>query len=139
MDELPQSWESILGLQFEHLVLNNRKTLHKILQIPAHEIIYSNPYLQRETKAHQACQIDYMIQTKYKVLYVFEIKLSKNPVDIGVIKEVETKIERLLKPKGMSVRPILVHVNGVSDELLHRNYFASIVDFSQLFDNGDFK
>lgn len=133
MEGLPQAWESILGLQFEHLVINNRKTLHKILQIPAHEIIFSNPYLQTETKAYKGCQIDYMIQTKFNVLYLFEIKFSKYALGSSVIDEVQEKIASLQRPKGMSVRPILIHVNGITDELIAKEFFATIIDFSEFF------
>jgi AAA+ ATPase superfamily predicted ATPase len=130
MESLPIGWESIMGLQFENLVLNNRKTLHKILQIPGHEIIYSNPYLQRQTESRPGCQIDYLVQTKFNVLYVCEIRFSKHELGAAVVEEVEEKIKRLEKPKGMSVRPILIHVNGITDDLLARDYFANVVNFA---------
>ncbi len=132
MENLPSGWESILGLQFENLVINNRKSLHRLLQIPASEVVFSNPYLQRETKLIPGCQIDYMVQTKFNVLYVCEIKFSKHEIPPGVISEVEKKISRLKIPRGFSVRPVLVHINGVSDELVARDYFANIIDFADL-------
>lgn len=132
MDELPPGWEGILGLQFEHLLINNRKSLHRILHIPANEIVFSNPYLQRETKLHKGCQIDYMVQTKFNVLYICEIKFSKRELSPDVITEVKQKIAQLQIPRGFSLRPVLVHVNGVSDELVARDYFANIIDFAEL-------
>lgn len=139
MSNLPQSWESIIGLQFEHLVVNNRKTLHKLIGVPANEIVYCNPYLQKETKERRGCQIDYMVQTKFNVLYVCEIKFSKNTIDASVIEEVEQKLARLTLPRGFSVRPILVHVNGATDSVVARDYFASIVDFSELLQPSKFE
>ena len=94
--------------------------------------MYSNHYLQTETKAKKGCQIDYLVQTKFNVLYVCEIKFSKNEIGSHVIDEVEEKIQRLKMPRGYSVRPVLVHVNGVSSGIIDRDYFASIIDFSAL-------
>lgn len=131
MESLPNGWESILGLQFESLVLNNRLILHKLLNINGNEIVYSNPYIQTATKARQGCQVDYMVQTKFNVLYLCEIKFRKNIVGSGVIKDIEDKIKKLKIPRGFSMRPVLIHVNGVSDELLAEDYFSGIIDFSE--------
>ena len=59
--------------------------------------------------------------------------LGKKPL-IGkkIIDEVEEKIKRLKLPKRFSIRPTLVHVNGVEDRVLDENYFDKIIDFSQL-------
>ncbi len=127
---LPVGWESIIGLQFENLVINNRRLLHKMLSIPPHEIVMSNPYLQTQTKTRQKCQIDYMIQTKFNLLYLCEIKFSKTPIGPGVIDEVQRKLERLVRPKSFSIRPILIHANGVTDALLEQDFFAQIINFS---------
>ena len=132
MPKLPQGWESIIGLQFENLVINNRGRLHQLLKIPPEEILMSNPYLQSETKRHKKCQVDYLIQTKFNTLYLCEIKFSKHEIGNEVIKEVQEKIDRLAIPRGFSVRPVLVHANGVTDELLSTDFFANVVDFSEL-------
>ena len=128
---LPE-WRTILGLQFENLVLNNRGYIHSSLNINPENIISDNPFFQRKTNTQPGCQIDYMIQTKFNTLYVCEIKFSKNPIGVDVIKEVQQKIDRLKRPKGFSCRPILIHVNGVTDDLIDEGYFAEIIDFSQL-------
>jgi uncharacterized protein len=36
------------------------------------------------------------------------------------------------RPKGMSCRPALVHVNGVSQDVVDSDYFAAIIDMSDL-------
>lgn len=133
MPALPNSWESILGLQFENLVINNRKTLHRLLNIPPAEIVMGNPYLQTATKQHEKCQIDYLVQTRFNTLYVCEIKFSKTEIGSAVINEVQDKISKLVVTKGFSIRPVLIHVNGVSDQVLNKNFFANVIDFSDLF------
>lgn len=127
-------WESIMGLQFENLVLNNRNSLLSILNIREEDILYDNPFFQPATKINKGVQIDYLIETKYKNFYLIEIKFSKNPVSSKVIEKVTQKIERLSIPKGVAVLPVLIQVNGVSDSLIEKDYFYSIIDFTQFLD-----
>jgi hypothetical protein len=63
-----------MGLQFENLVLNNRKKLIELLNIHLADVIYDNPYFQNTTERKQACKINYLIQTRFDTLYVCEIK-----------------------------------------------------------------
>jgi uncharacterized protein len=128
---IPPAWTTIMGIQFENLVLNNFHRLYKLIGLDPSEVIYDNPYFQRATKTHQGCQVDYLIQTKFNTLYVCEIKFSKEPVGLSVVKEVQQKMERLAKPKSYSMRPILIHANGVTDDVIECDFFAKIIDFSQ--------
>lgn len=121
--------QTIIGLQFENLVLNNRKEVHKILGLRAEDIVSENPYFQRATKSKQGCQIDYLIQTKFNTLYLREIKFSKNLVGAGVIEEVNQKIERLKIHRAYSIRPVLIHVNGIETDVEEADFFAAIIDF----------
>jgi uncharacterized protein len=125
-------WESILGLQFENLVLHNRRILQELLNIKPEDITYENPFFQTKTARQEGCQIDYMIQTRFDVLYVCEIKFSKHPIESVILEEMKQKIKKLRLPKRMSCRPILIHVNGVNEAVLHSRYFSDIIDFSQL-------
>ena len=126
-------WESVMGLQFENLVINNLKSLCRILRIDLIELANAGPFFQRATKRQKGCQIDLMIQTKHNTLYVCEIKFSTSEVKTSVIEEMEKKIENLSTPKGFSIRPVLIHVNGVSQAVKDREVFGEIVDFSQFF------
>ena len=45
----------------------------------------------------------------------------------------EKKIENLSIPKGFSIRPVLIHVNGVSQTVRESELFSDVVDFSQFF------
>lgn len=129
---LPPSWLSLMGLQFENLVLNHLSEIIKVLNIPVQEVVAAGSYLQTKTKKRQKCQVDLLIQTKYNQLYVCEIKFAKSEISLEVIKEVKEKIARLKRPKGFSCRPVLFHVNGVTDNVLEADYFSQIIDFGQL-------
>ncbi|MBF5059300.1 hypothetical protein [Candidatus Neptunochlamydia vexilliferae] len=47
-----------------------------------------------------------------------------------MIEEVEKKIEALAIPKHISYRPILIHIGDVSDEVVYRDYFDKIIDWT---------
>jgi len=123
-------WQSMLGLQFENLVLRNRELIQIKLNINPSNIVCDNPYYQRATKRAAGCQIDYLIQTKLNTLFLCEIRFSKNPITTSVIKEVQKKIDRLVIPRGFSCVPVLIHINGISDELDDSDYFFKCIDFS---------
>lgn len=125
------NWEGIMGLQFENLVLHNYKTLWDVLDLSPDDVVMDGPFFQNPTTRQQGCQIDYMVQARFQTLYLCEIKFRKNPIDRGIIEEVEEKRRRLKTPRNFSVRPILVHVNGVDDALLDEDYFDEIVDFGK--------
>ena len=125
-------WQSTMGLQFENLVLNNRKQIQRILGIDPSEIVNDNPFFQRKTKERSGCQIDYMIQTKFGTCYLCEIKFSNREITKNVIDEIKEKIQSLALPKNISIRPVLIHVNGVDESVTESNFFSSIIDFNTL-------
>ena len=125
-------WEGAMGLQFENLVLNNRQKILEHLDISARDIIYDNPFFQHTTTRQAGCQIDYLIQTRFSTLYICEIKFSKHPVSIQIIQEIKDKIKKIKAPRHVSFRAVLIHVNGVTDEVTDSQYFSNIINFEQL-------
>ncbi|WP_238375380.1 AAA family ATPase [Rickettsia massiliae] len=124
--------ETIISLQFENLVLKNRKYIKECLYITPEEVISDNPFFQKKTTRYPGCQIDYLIQTKFGGLYICEIKFSKHPITYSIIDEVQKKLDRLYYPKGFSCRPVLIHVNGVHEDVIDSGFFAAIIDFGNL-------
>lgn len=131
LSSLP-GWDTVMGLQFENLVLKNKQYIKDFLGIKPEEVVSDNPFFQRKTLKHPGCQIDYLIQTKFGGLYACEIKFSKHPIKKDIIHEVGHKLERLRYPKGFSCRPILIHVNGVHEDVVDSGFFAEIFDFGEL-------
>jgi uncharacterized protein len=127
-------WNTMLGLQFENLILANRALLHQRLTINPEEILMSGPYFQRKTSKQHGCQIDYLIQTKYKTLFVCEIKFSQKTIGMDAVKAVQQKIDRLVVPKGFAVLPVLIHASDVSEDVLDADYFADIINVTTLND-----
>jgi hypothetical protein len=120
------------GASIENLVLNSRKLIWNALQIDSNEIECDNPFFQTKKADRPGCQIDYMIQTRFNVLYTCEIKFSQKEIGSWIISEMKDKIRSLALPRGFSVRPVLIHVNGVSDAILEEGYFSNVVSFGEL-------
>lgn len=126
------NWPILLGLQFETLILNNRKKIIEFLKLKEEDIIYDGPYFQTKTLRHQSCQIDYLIQTRTNNLYVIEIKFSKGKVRSSVINQIREKILKLKLANTISIRPVLIHVNGVENSIMESDFFVAIIDFGLL-------
>jgi uncharacterized protein len=84
------------------------------------------------TSIHAGCQIDFLIHTRFDTLYACEVKFSRNEIGPRVIPDVRKKISALAIRRGVSCRPVLIHVNGVTEDVTDAGFFSDIVDFSQL-------
>lgn len=135
IDNLP-GWKTILGLQFENLVLKNRKKIWEKLKIEPEDIVVNNPFFQRKTTRTPGCQIDYLIQTRFNTLFSCEIKFSQKELKSEIIKEMEDKLDRFILPRRFSCWPVLIHVNGVDENVIDRGYFTKIIDFSEFLEDS---
>lgn len=125
------NWNVLRGLQFENLILDNVPELCAALNIDLKSLQEYGPYFQTKTKRRAGCQIDLLIQDRFKTLYVCEIKIRRR-IDLSVIAEVGQKIERLERPKGMSVRPVLIYAGEIDPEVAHADFFDRVLDATQL-------
>lgn len=123
-------WSSIMGLQFENLVLNNLSQIVKILEISPESLLSASPYFQNPTKLRPGCQVDLLIQTKYTT-YLIEIKFCKT-IGTEIINEVVQKIERLKIPKTVSLRPVLIYQGELSKQVIKENFFSHLIAFDDL-------
>lgn len=125
------NWNSIMGIQFESLILNNLTTLIPKIRINESEIIQIGPYFQNRTKRLPGVQIDLLILTNKKVIHQVEIK-SGPIVKKGIIDEVREKNKRLKMPKGFSVRNHLIYGGELSDSITEANFFDTLISFEEL-------
>lgn len=135
LSQLP-GWNTVMGFQFENLVLNNYLRLIELLKIDFNDVLRLGTFFQNATKRQKGCQIDLLIQTRYGCLYVCEIKFYTAEISKEVAIEFENKLGRLSVPKGTSIRPVLIHCNGVSDAVAEMGLFDYIIDFSELLEVG---
>ena len=123
-------WASMMGLQFENLVLNNLSSLQKILEISPASLLSASPYFQNKTIRQAACQIDLLIQTKF-TYFICEVKFRRK-IDANIIQEVKEKINRLNFPKGISTRPVLIYQGELAPSILAANFFSHVIRFEDL-------
>jgi uncharacterized protein len=129
LEELPE-WQTIMGLQFENLVLNNLSAIQQLLQISPSSVLSISPYFQHKTQRTEACQIDLLIQTRH-TLYVCEIKFRKQ-ITLNIIDEVKEKIRKIKVPKTMPVRPVLIYEGKLSSNIRSENFFSHLIPFEDL-------
>ena len=129
LDSLPE-WETIMGFQFESLVLNNIPAVCSVAGIHPETIVSAGPYVRRRTKQKRGCQIDLLIETAY-TLYVCEMKFRKK-TERSVIDQVSEKINRLNSPSSLSIRPVLIHTGELASGIEASGFFAEIIDFETL-------
>lgn len=129
LENLPD-WSSIMGLQFENLVLNNLNQIIKILEISPESLYSASPYFQNPTKSNPGCQIDLLIQTKHTI-YLVEIKFGKT-IGIEIVDEIIEKIKRLKIPKTISLRPVLIYQGELSKQIIKENFFSHLIPFDNL-------
>ena len=134
LESLP-GWESILGLQFENLVVNNFRELVRPLHLEGVPVLSAVPYEKRPGKAGKrgdgkGVQIDLLVQTR-KSMYVVEVK-RKSRIGESIETEVAEKVARLRHPRGMSVRTALVYEGELAPVVRGNGYFDAIISAADL-------
>ncbi len=129
LDRLP-GWESIMGLQFENLVLNNMKTLCPLIGLDGRLVTSAAPYVRRGGKSTPGVQIDMLVQTP-KSAYVVEIKRRAH-ITVGIEDEVQEKVRRLRIPRGVSVRTVLVYDGAIAPEVEENGYFDYLIPVERM-------
>jgi len=129
--EALDGWETIMGLQFENLVLNHYPELIEPLHIGNSLIESAAPYSRRRKgDGKDGLQIDLLLQTKYSN-FVIEIK-RKREIGRDVIEEVDRKLAKLSTPRGKSARPALVYEGHLAPIVEADGYFDALVPFRSL-------
>ncbi len=123
-------WDSILGIQFENLVLNHVNDLFPHLGLEQSLVLSAAPYVQKATRRGEGCQVDLLIRTE-RTLMVVEIKRKKE-IRHEIIDDVAEKIRKLKYDKRLSVRTALVYGGHLSASIPADRYFDFIVPAESL-------
>lgn len=129
LSSLP-GFEAHMGLQVEYLLLQNRHLLLKAIGISAADVTSDGPYRQSQTISARGCQIDYLVQTVTKNLYVCEFKFNRRELGVEVVQEMQDKISALKIPRGYAAVPILFHMGGVASAVATGGYFYQVIDIT---------
>ena len=125
-------WETIMGLQFENLVVNNSRSLLKHLHLDRVMVLSAAPYQKRDgaKSGRKGCQIDLLIQSRNS-MWIVEIKRQAH-IGREVMDEVREKCRRLCKPENVSLRTALVYDGELARSVEADGYFDAIVPFADL-------
>ena len=129
LDRLP-GWNTVMGLQFESLVLNNFASLAPEIGLVGKSVDSVAPYFRRGTRGGEGVQIDMLVQLP-KCVYVVETK-RRNDIGVEIEAEVQDKINRLPIPKGKSVKTVLVYDGTIAPELEEDGFFDFLVPADRL-------
>lgn len=121
-----EAWDTIMGFQFETLVLDSLDLVIERLGLGNRAILNAGPYAQRRTQRLQPCQIDLLIRTR-QALYVCEMKFRRK-LSAGVIDEVREKVARLKLPASLTVRTVLIHAGERSPAIDEADYFDHCIE-----------
>lgn len=126
---LLSGWNTVMGLQFESLIMSNVHALLPHLGLARTQVLSAAPWRKTPGVSNPGCQIDLLLQTP-RSLTVVEIKRRK---EIGreVVAEVEKKI-RAVPAKGKSLRTALVYVGNLSPAVEQEGFFDFIIPFENL-------
>lgn len=130
LDRLP-GWNSILGLQFENLVVNNLRPLVEALRIGGTLVNFAEPF-RHVVKGDpgKGFQIDLVIGTN-RALYTVEVKRRKElGKDVEV--EMDRKISCLPRRRDVSIRTVLVYDGELTAQLEADNYFDYLLPADEL-------
>lgn len=125
--QLP-GFEAHMGLQLEFLLLQNRSLLLKSMGISAENVVCDGPYRQSQTASTTGCQVDYLVQTSTKNLYICEFKFKRKELGSEVIDSMKDKLKALKIPRGYAALPLLFHIGGVTSSVETGGYFYRIID-----------
>ena len=128
--EALRGWESIMGLQFENLVLSNLDRIIPRLGMDKVLLKSAAPYRQSATRRHPGCQIDLLLQAHRKVCIV-EVRRQR---EIGreIEDEVEAKVRALELPSDVSVRTALIYDGHLAPPVEANGYFDELIPFRTL-------
>ena len=131
LDQL-EGWESIRGLAFENLVVNNSAALRPLLGIGQSTVLSVAPYRRAGSRdgSRKGVQVDLLLQTR-RSNYLVEIK-RKREIGREVISEMEEKVKLMRRREGVSMRTALVYEGELAPIVEADGYFDAIVPFRRL-------
>lgn len=126
LSELP-GWQTIMGFQFENLVLNRVMDFKEKLHLKGATIRSAAPY---RTEGRGGVQIDLLVQTD-EVMYVVEIK-RRRKIQASITDEVREKIGKIRRPRRISIRKGLIFDGELAPAVKRGGYFDAIVDIASM-------
>ena len=128
--ETLSAWDTIIGLQFENLVLQSIQPVLRALGLGNVPVINIGPYWHARTARRRACQVDVMLRTR-RALYLFEVKF-RDKIGTSVMDEMQRKLARLRLPSSLSVRTGLIYEGELHPDIETSDHFEFLLPFGDL-------
>ena len=124
-------WDTVMGLQFENLVVNHYTELLPHLHLGGTVIMSAAPYRKIGRRdRNKGCQVDLLLQAE-NMLYFVEAKRQQK-IEASVVRDVDEKIRRVSRPTGVSARAALVYDGELAPSIETDGYFDAVVPFAKL-------
>ena len=125
-------WETVAGLQFENLVVNNGAELLSAIGMGRALVLSAAPYRRDAApkSGRKGVQIDLLLQTRQSVCIV-EIKRRRR-IGREIVVEVQEKCRRLARPNGVSLKTALVYEGELAPSVEADGYFDAVVPARRL-------
>lgn len=129
LEQLPE-WDTIKGLAFENLVVNNFRELLPRLGLDRSLLTSAAPFRKGSVEKGTGVQVDLMLQTSRSV-YIVEVK-RRTEIKHAVIDEVDEKVSRIKHRRGVSFKTALVYDGHLAMTVESDGYFDAIVDVREI-------
>lgn len=127
------AWHTVIGLQFENLVLHSIEPLMSRIGLANVPILDVGPYWQTRTARREACQIDLLARSKRGV-YIFEVRF-RNEISSSVVNEMQEKVRRFALPPSLSVRKGLIYEGDLHRDVQEADYFDFLLPVAELLED----
>lgn len=123
-------WNTVMGLAFENLVVNNYVSLLPYLHLGHTLITSAAPYRKSAVRGRsKGCQVDLLIQSQGMICIV---EIKRCDIDKSAIAEVDAKVSCISRPPGVSIRTALVFDGILAPTVEANGYFDAIIPFREL-------
>ena len=123
-------WNSVMGLAFENLVVNNYVHLLSHLHLGNTLITSAAPYRKAAVRGrNEGCKVDLLIQAQGMICIV---EVKRCDIAKSIIAEVDRKVTCISRPAGVSIRTALVFDGAIAPTVEANGYFDALIPFSKL-------
>ena len=129
LEQLPE-WDTIKGLAFENLVVNNFRDFLPRLGLARSLVISAAPYRKGSVERGTGLQVDLLLQTQRSV-YLIEVK-RRAEIKHDVIDEMEAKVNRIKRRKGIALKTALIYDGRLAKSVEADGYFDAVIDIREV-------
>ena len=121
------------GLQFERLCEDSLLRLLKAVKLSLTDLKNFGPFFQQKTIVGQGVQFDMVLEQRNGIITLFEFKFQQKPTGATIVKETQSKIDRMNFPPHLTVEKGLISMSGFTPEVKKSKYFDHLLTLEDLY------